>query len=102
MPSPSVEPIHAATNAEDRFNWVLMIIGRPENNNTTHFVTRLHTSETSVASVLLSARVLVSPLPSAYGVSPTATIPTSPLYFPFVRVPTQLSFTVDDSPACWI
>src|SRR5260370_30996704 len=79
-----------------------MMIGRPENNNTRRFVTRLHTSETSVASVLLSARVLVSPLPSAHGVSPPATIPTSPLSYPFVRVPTKISFTADESPACSI
>src|SRR5215472_15873744 len=61
MPSPSVEPIQAATNAVDWFSCVLLIIGRPENSSTTHFFTRLQMSETSVASVLLHARVLVSP-----------------------------------------
>src|SRR5260221_7368779 len=65
MPAPSVEPIHAATKAADWFSWGLMIMGRPENRSTTHLVTRLQMSETSVAAVLLSARGLVSPVPPA-------------------------------------
>ncbi len=53
--------------------------GRPETTSTTHFIAA-HTLCTAAVSAAVSSRSLplpTSPTPSAYGVSPTTTTPTS-------------------------
>src|SRR5258708_3249950 len=79
-----------------------MMMGRPEKTTITHLVTREQTSFTCWTLELLSASVELSPTPSAYGDSPTATIPTSAVELPGVLLPTKLRCTDDDSPGPWM
>jgi hypothetical protein len=82
-PSPSLPGSQEATSAGISGIRSEMIIGRPATTSTTHFIAP-QTLSTAAASP--SDRVIfcalepvmeTSPAPSAYGVSPTTTIPTS-------------------------
>src|ERR1700755_2013618 len=79
-PSPSVPGSHDATSAPISPSLSPTSCGRPETTRTAHFIAP-QTRSIAVRSAALrlrSARPLpMSPTPSAYGVSPTTTTPTS-------------------------
>jgi hypothetical protein len=56
-----------------------MFIGRPDTTRTTHFIAAQTLSTAALSAVEKSAvwPLPMSPTPSAYGVSPTTTTPTS-------------------------
>ena len=74
MPSPSVPGSHAATIASASPMIGSSIIGRPEKRTTMVRSPEALTRFTRATSAGSRSRLLRSPCPSAYGVSPTTTM----------------------------
>src|SRR5258708_4555018 len=78
-PSPSLPGSQDSTIASAS-PWIdAMFIGRPDTTSTTHFIAAQTLSAAALSAALRSSvwPLPTSPTPSAYGVSPTTTTPTS-------------------------